>query len=58
MTTSRIKANRIDGKGFMLGRLLNVERQHGHRVYTVKTLSGHVLRLSGRDYAVTGHSPC
>lgn len=54
MTTQKIKANRFDGMGFILGRLLNVTRRHGHRVYTVKTVAGNILTLSAKDYTITG----
>lgn len=52
MTTKMIKATQLDGRGFMFGRLLNVERRHGHRYYTIKTKSG-TLTLSSRQYTIT-----
>lgn len=54
MTTQKIKATRLDGMGFLFGRLLDVTRRHGHRVYTIKTLRGDVVTLSARQYTVTG----
>lgn len=54
-TATRVMAARIDGYGFMIGHLRNVERIHGHRVYTIKTLAGNLVRLSSRQYRVTAH---
>ncbi len=54
MTTIKITARRLDGMGFLFGRLLNVTRRHGHRVYTVKTLRGDVVTLSAKHYTITG----
>lgn len=53
MTTKMIKATRFDGYGFMFARLLDVQRRHGHRYYTVKTLSGEILTLSSKQYTIT-----
>lgn len=50
-----IIARRMDGYGFMLGRLVDVERIHGHRVYTIKTLTGRLMRLSAKQYSITSH---
>jgi hypothetical protein len=51
---SPVIARRKDNRGFLVGTLLGVERLHGHRVYTVRTATGSVQRVSATAYVLSG----
>jgi molybdopterin-guanine dinucleotide biosynthesis protein len=53
MTTVKVIATRTDGRGFLIGRLVDVVKRHGHRVYYIKSaLTGQVIACPGTSYAI------